>query len=284
MQPNGFHKYFLLYITLAYQHSANGSEWDHIANGMNWTGTCATGLNQSPISLNVEKAETSLMPRVFFGNYKLKLKGPISIINNGHTVFMNIPKTTNGKKPFIIGGTLKNRYEADGLHFHWGSKNSQGSEHLINNERFDLEMHIVHRNNKYKDIIKAVGKTDGLTVVGVLLKIVKKPKRKFPSLNRVLAAVAKIRKDNAKTTIRGGFSLGQMIGNVNPHDFFTYRGSLTTPSCQEAVTWIVFSEVLPVTYSSVSNFWKLLDHNNQKIINNFRSVQRLNGRHVFYRI
>jgi len=86
---------------------------------------------------------------------------------------MEIPETANGNKPFIAGGLLKNRFVAEGLHFHWGSPDSRGSEHSINKQRFDVEMHIVHRNAKYKDIDEAKEKKDGLAVIGVMLKIVK---------------------------------------------------------------------------------------------------------------
>jgi len=86
---------------------------------------------------------------------------------------MDIPATINGQPPFISGGRLRGRYLAKGLHFHWGSPNSNGSEHTINNRRYDAEMHIVHRNAKYIDIIDAAEKKDGLAVIGVLLEIVK---------------------------------------------------------------------------------------------------------------
>jgi len=86
---------------------------------------------------------------------------------------VEIPETANGNKPFITGGLLKGRFVAEAFHFHWGSPSSRGSEHSINQQRFDVEMHIVHRNEKYGDIDEAKNKKDGIAVIGVMLKIVK---------------------------------------------------------------------------------------------------------------
>ncbi|XP_017072790.1 carbonic anhydrase 2 [Drosophila eugracilis] len=287
MQPNAFHKLLLL-LPLAYQHTSNDvkeeSHWNYETNGLNWGGICSSGKRQSPIPLNVQKSLIVPLPRIVFGNYDVKLRGPLTLLNNGHTVHTEIPETANGNKPFITGGLLKGRYVAEAFHFHWGSPESRGSEHSINKQRFDVEMHIVHRNAKYKDIDEAKDKKDGLAVIGVMLKIVKNPNRLFPGLNKVMSAVPRVTKYKSTTTIPGGLSLGQMLGNVNPRDFFTYRGSLTTPQCEEAVTWMVFSQVLPVPYSSVSKFWKLRDSEGHRLVNNFRDLQPRNGRPVFYRV
>jgi len=114
--------------------------------------------------------------------------------------------------------------------------------------------------------------------------ILQNPNRIFPGLSKVMSALPRVTKYKAKTTIPGGLSLGQMLGNVNPRDFFTYRGSLTTPLCEQVVTWMVFSQVLPVSYSSVSKFWKMRDSEGHRLINNFRTIQPRNGRPVFYRV
>lgn len=85
---------------------------------------------------------------------------------------MTIPETINGEKPYIAGGFLKGQYVAEGVHFHWGSSNSRGSEHLIHNKRYHGEMHIVHRNRKYPNINEALKYSDGVAVLGILLKII----------------------------------------------------------------------------------------------------------------
>lgn len=86
---------------------------------------------------------------------------------------MTIPNTRNGQRPFISGGLLKGQYVAEGLHFHWGSPVSRGSEHVINRKRYDVEMHIVHRNTRYNDVTEALNYIDGVAVLGVMFKIVR---------------------------------------------------------------------------------------------------------------
>lgn len=64
-------------------------------------------------------------------------------------------------------------YEAMAVHFHWGSPQQKGSEHLLNGRRYDLEMHIVHRNTRYQSDEEARNQTDGLAVLAVLFKLVR---------------------------------------------------------------------------------------------------------------
>jgi len=89
--------------------------------------------------------------------------------------------------------------------------------------------------------------------------------------------------DESNTTIPAGFSLDEMIGNVDHNDFLSYDGSLTTPFCHEAVSWTVFTQILPVSFSMVSKLWKLRDYSNHPMINNFRDIQDLNNRPVYNR-
>lgn len=86
------------------------------------------------------------------------------------TVEFEVPPTVNGRRPFISGSALKSKYEAVSVHFHWGSRDSKGSEHMIDNRRFDAEMHIVHKNVKYNSIAEAAEHLDGLAVLGIMFK------------------------------------------------------------------------------------------------------------------
>ena len=56
------------------------------------------------------------------------------------------------------------------MHAHCGDKAGFGSEHRLDGEMFDAELHIVHYNSKYGDPATAVDKPDGLAVLGMFIK------------------------------------------------------------------------------------------------------------------
>lgn len=117
------------------------------------------------------------MPAIEMVSYSNLLPGPLVVSNNGHSVSLTIPKTPQSmidageKHPYIFGGKLKNEYELEGLHFHWGDKNNRGSEHVLNDIRYPMEMHIIHRNKKYKSVAEAIKYGDGLTVLGFFYQV-----------------------------------------------------------------------------------------------------------------
>lgn len=88
-------------------------------------------------------------------------------------VEFKVPSTVYGRQPYVTGGLLRDCYEAEAVHFHWGSPRSKGSEHVLDGRRYDLEMHIVHRNNKYLSLREAQNYTDGIAVLAVLFKVVR---------------------------------------------------------------------------------------------------------------
>lgn len=90
---------------------------------------------------------------------------------------LTIPKYSSEEEkkgfrlPYIFGGPLDNEYEIEGLHFHWGDKNNRGAEHTLNDLRLPLEMHIVHRNKKYRSLAEALQHPDGLCVLAFFYQV-----------------------------------------------------------------------------------------------------------------
>lgn len=85
-------------------------------------------------------------------------------------VSLSIPKLDDDDAyskfiPYVFGGRLTNEYVLEGLHFHWGNRNNMGSEHIFNDVRYPLEMHIIHRNRRYPNVSEALKHGDGLTVL-----------------------------------------------------------------------------------------------------------------------
>lgn len=46
-------------------------------------------------------------------------------------------------------------------------------------------------------------------------------------------------------------SIDDLLGDVNRHAYYRYNGSLTTPTCDEAVVWTVFKESIKVDQNLV---------------------------------
>lgn len=78
----------------------------------------------------------------------------------------------NGPRPSITGSALyEDVFTFHQVHFHWGSKNSIGSEHAVFDQKYPMEMHLVHFNDKYESWEKAMNQPDGLSVIAVFLQV-----------------------------------------------------------------------------------------------------------------
>ncbi|KAH0625584.1 hypothetical protein JD844_015163 [Phrynosoma platyrhinos] len=83
------------------------------------------------------------------------------------------------------------------------------------------------------------------------------------------------------------FSLSNLLPNMALlSKYYRYKGSLTTPSCDEVVTWTVFEEQIPISKPQLNAFVNTLHFRkvgtmSLKMTNNFRPVQPLHSRKVF---
>ncbi|KAH8383864.1 hypothetical protein KR009_010935 [Drosophila setifemur] len=264
------------------EEQAAGS-YNYDEQGDDWTGTCQSGSAQSPIDLVRASAKVVSIPRLRFNYYNQSLRTPLVITNNGHTANMVIPLTRGGQRPYINGALLPGDFEAQSVHFHWGSRNSKGSEHAIDFQSFDVEMHIVHKNTKYDTVADATLHQDGLAVLGVMFQSTSRPTNAQPGLNKIFNQLPRIVRYDSNATITGQLNMGQLLGNIVTGEFFTYNGSLTTPDCAEAVTWTVFTDVVRYNSRQIMKLWNLQDSRRRPLINNFRSLQDQNDRDVYYR-
>ncbi|CAO1362366.1 unnamed protein product [Diamesa hyperborea] len=241
------------------------------------------GQHQSPISINSRRSIPTHIPAIEFIYYHNLLPGPLKIHNNGHSVSLLISKPVNFTKfPYIFGGKLKHEYELVGLHFHWGDKNNRGAEHVLNDIRYPLEMHIIHINRKYSTVQEALTHKDGLTVLAFFYQIKETEGTEIHNIAKHLTQL-----DGASDkmeTLQYTFTLSSLIGNINTERYYTYRGSLTTPSCAEAVTWVIFPDTLPISLGQMSKFRQLSNGiEGLLLVDNFRNIQPIGNRKVFLR-
>ncbi|XP_066138892.1 carbonic anhydrase 2-like [Euwallacea fornicatus] len=240
----------------------------------NWGNTFSQclGKHQSPIDIETHNVVNKHFHQLRFENFDQQI-GIGLFENNGHTVMMKI---LSDKLPLIYGGPLQGSYKFEQLHFHWGPNDTIGSENQINHHSFPLEMHIVMYNTKY-GYSKASVTPGGLTVLSYLTSVSAQDNKHYDKLEEGLHQVQNI---FSNSTIYNVGTLNDLIAK-NRHRYYTYEGSLTTPPCSEAVTWIEFEDTIPLSAEQISAF-RLLSTKTGRLTHNYRPTQPLNGRIIFY--
>jgi carbonic anhydrase len=194
---------------------------------------CSAGREQTPIDLrDAIRAEPGMLSIA----YK---RMPVRILNNGHTIQINCLPGSQAR----IGAET---WDLVQYHFH------HPSEHILAGERFQLELHLVHRN--------AAG---GLAVIGVLVR--------GGQANATLQSIWSV------IPARPGPERWTSV-SVNPDrllpansTYFRYFGSLTTPPCSEGVLWTVYREPIEASEAQIRQFAQIFP-------NNARPIQPLNRR------
>ncbi|MEA2029664.1 MAG: carbonic anhydrase family protein [Campylobacterota bacterium] len=196
---------------------------------------CSLGKNQSPINVT-HSLNANLAPIEF--SYTT---APTDIINNGHTVQINIAKGS-----YIVVDNKK--YELKQYHFHTPSENH------IDNKSFPLEAHFVH----------AAGNGE-LAVVAVLFE--------YGKDNKTLAKLwEKMPMHTNEKHELNNIAKNLMTLIPTNTQYYRFNGSLTTPPCSEGVKWMVLGKNLKVSKAQIEKFSHAVGgHNN-------RPIQPLNAR------
>ena len=196
--------------------------------------TCGKGTKQSPLNIKgpFVKQRVDLAP-----SYK---PGPLTMLNNGHTIQVNIPA---GSKLRIDGIA----YDLLQFHFH------RPSEEQIDGKPMAMVAHFVHKS--------ADGK---LAVIGVLLK----EGNENPNIKTLwsnLPAAEGPPVDVPDVTFNPANLLPKEL------DFWSYDGSLTTPPCTEGVRFFILRTPVNISKEQVNAFpFKM----------NARPVQPQNNREI----
>ncbi|XP_062608902.1 carbonic anhydrase 2-like, partial [Saccostrea cucullata] len=148
-------------------HYHHGNDWSYEGDHgpSHWHSVFPTcgGDSQSPVHIETHKVfvDRKLTPFEMKG-YDQVQNVNMSLTNNGHTVKVDLL----GAQPVLRGGGLSDDFKVDQFHFHWGAADDRGSEHALDNQRYPMEMHIVHHSTNYDDLSQAMDKVNGLKVLG----------------------------------------------------------------------------------------------------------------------
>lgn len=199
---------------------------------------CKQGKNQSPVNIN--RAIDGRLPSIKF-DYKMLVAE--NIINNGHTIQVNIRK----------GGLIK----LDGKDFFLKQFQFHSpSENMIDSMNFPLEAHFVHASEDNE-----------LAVVALLYQ----PGAPNPALDVLLKNLPMNAGDENRL---GSKDIELFERSKKISDYFRFNGSLTTPPCTEGVRWIVSRTKSTISRRQLDKFQQALKHPNN------RPIQPLNARTV----
>jgi carbonic anhydrase len=197
--------------------------------------TCGKGKSQSPLNIKgpFEKVRFNIVP-----DYK---PGPLKILNNGHTIQVNV---TPGSKIRIDGKA----YDLLQFHFH------RPSEEHINGKPSAMVIHFVHKNESGE-----------LAVLGVLLQ----EGNENPGI-KTLWSYAPTKEGAEVAPENVAFNPTNLL--PREMEFFHYDGSLTTPPCTEKVKFYILKTQVNISKEQITQFpFKM----------NARPVQPLNERKIF---
>ncbi|CAK9823533.1 Carbonic anhydrase 2 [Anthophora retusa] len=238
------------------------------------------GKFQSPVSISSIKSVALPLPALEVISYHNYLPNPLHLKNNGHSVAINVNNHLRKPLPYIFGAALdtKQEYEVDHLHFHWGAKNNRGSEHILNGVRYPMEMHIVHKNKAYLNLSDALNYKNSLVVLGVFFQLQEEDNR---SLYPIVEDLTGVQWLNNEVHLNTPITLASLLPK-NIDLFYTYKGSLTTPPCNEVVTWIIFPTPVPISFAQLNKF-RQLSNGEDVLVDNYRKLQDLGLRKVYVR-
>jgi carbonic anhydrase len=98
-------------------------------------------------------------------------------------------------------------------------------------------------------VASAVGKEDGLAVLGVFFEQTEADSDNGV-LEKILAQLSEVSNMGAETRMNDTLQADELLPENNDI-FFRYRGSLTTPTCDEGVLWTVLENTAPISMQQV---------------------------------
>uniref|UniRef100_A0AAY5EPV0 Carbonic anhydrase n=1 Tax=Electrophorus electricus TaxID=8005 RepID=A0AAY5EPV0_ELEEL len=232
------------------------------------------GRKQSPI--DIQRRHVRHNPNMLeleLTGYGEMTNGNFFMINNGHTVQINLPPT------MMITKGLADRYTAVQMHLHWGGMNleASGSEHTVDGIRYIAELHVVHYNSdKYKNFDEAKDKPNGLAVLAFFYEYGHFENTYYSDF---ISNLRKVRYTGQSMNI-SRLNVRSMLPENLSH-FFRYDGSLTTPPCFESTVWTVFDTPITLSQNQIRILEStLMDMENKTLWNDYRIAQPLNERVV----
>lgn len=194
------------------------------------------GEKQSPINIANPVENPELLP--LERNYE---EVPIQVLNNGHTLKFDYPDGS-----FISVDGIE--YQLIQFHFH------TASEHTLNGMQYPMEIHLVHRRTE----------TD-LAVIGIVVE--------EGDENPFFESILEFLPEEEGELFKSSNTINADDLYPDSDSYYTYSGSLTTPTCDEVVKWYLMTEPITASTAQIEVFIDIMGLN-------YRPVQPINNRTI----
>ncbi|XP_020246867.1 alpha carbonic anhydrase 1, chloroplastic-like isoform X2 [Asparagus officinalis] len=211
---------------------------------------CNGGGRQSPINIAKENITDRPKPETLARDYA---DAKATLVNNGYNIMVRYDEGVG--TAFIE----EKNYSLQQVHWH------MPSEHTLNGERYDAELHMVHKKDNF------------YAVVAILYKI----GHPDTFLNQLMDGLEKLAKEKCSDNQEASVPVG-VIDNKSlrrsTKKYYRYEGSLTAPPCNEGVIWSILGKVREMSPAQAAALRAPLA---EAYRNNSRPIQPSNGRSVW---
>jgi len=229
-------------------------------NEVNWPQLCKLGQFQSPIDFTSDMTKYPLNPnfQIINSTYAIISDSIVDFYFDENKFIMKLNQAGHIK----VQKKIEYIYNLTQIIFH------MNSEHTFDGQNADFELQMVHEKDKDFLINNNLSDPDSfnnLLIVSTLFRATSKKNNTF---------IQNLNFKNQK--LLAPLNITNLVYNIS---YFYYTGSLTTPTCDEDVDWIVnmnFEFMTPAQLMDIAYFINFIFING-----NNRKIQPLNGRTVY---
>lgn len=138
------------------------------------------------------------------------------------------------------------QFQLEQLIFNWGTEPMNGSLHTVAGVGYAGEMHFLHRNTKFPNLLEALKhpEEDGVLAIAIFLNETHDDNPALIPLTNVLSHVTYA---GTECALHGGLRVSQLISMEKSKEFWFYDGSETVEPFRETVKWIVCRSAVPIS-------------------------------------
>lgn len=144
---------------------------------------------------------------------------------------------------------------------------------------------MVHHLSNYDSMSEALesGNPNALAVIAVMLDVTPAAGPGNPVLAPIINNIFQIEESSHDdfAYVNQPLDFSPLLTTSRKPFVYSYKGSLTTPDCDEQVNWFVFKKPIAISHRDVNAFRFLRDSKGQLLRENHRPIQSRNGRSIF---